>query len=189
MQKTTPNKLKRGTFVLLSLAALTLQGYSQKINWGNAANDINVDSAGNPLTDATFTFELGVFSNGEPTPTEFTPTSSNIDFWGDNWVALDTAAYNQEGPPTPEEGFFSDSWIVPNNPNNTYEGFRAYIWVYNNQAGDETSEWVLITDDGGSDEWLIPASNGTQQTFPQQFRVSNASTSLYGDLNLSLIHI
>ena len=151
--------------IAIGFLALVTNGSAQKINWGNASSDSNSDSNGNNLTDATFTFQLGTFATGGPT--EFIPDETNTDFWGTNWIALDTASYNQAGPPNEDQGFFSDSWIVPDN---TYEGFQAYIWVYNNQLGDSTSEWVLITDDGGSNAWKIPTSTGGQQNFPDQWR-------------------
>jgi len=68
-------------------------------------------------------------------------------------------------------------------PDDTYEGFQAYIWVYNNQAGDETSEWALITERDGLDAWKIPSSTGSQQNFPNQWRVSTATDILFGGIN------
>ena len=167
------------TFGIL-LVVFCSDGFGQKINWGNAANDANSDSNGDALSDATFTFQLGTFTNGDGPPTEFIPDISNTDFWGVRWVALDTAIYNQEDPPDEHEGFFSDSWIVPDD---TYQGFQAYIWGYNNQAGDATSEWVLITDNAGLDAWKIPSGTGTQQNFPDQWRVSTATDPIFGGLN------
>ena len=154
---------------LVSIAAILLfaatQGSAQKLNWGGAANDINVDSSNVGLDDATYTFQLGTFTNGDVPLTEFIPTPANTDFWGDRWVALDTASYNQEGPPTENEGFFADSWTVQDN---TYQGFQAYIWIYNNQVGDATSEWVLITNDELGSEWKIPMHIPSQTNFPIQ---------------------
>ena len=49
-------KLRYVPAVGFLLVVLATEGFSQKINWGNAANDINSTSDGGVLTDATFTF-------------------------------------------------------------------------------------------------------------------------------------
>ena len=165
------------TGIVATMLVLAPHGFAQKINWGSAANDVNSTSIGGFLTDATFTFQLGTFADGA---SEFIPDETNTDFWGARWVALDTATYNQEGAPNEEQGFFSDSWIVPDN---AYQGYQAYIWIFNNQLGNDTSEWVLITDNSGIDAWKIPNSTGSQQNFPDQWRVSTATDPIFGGLN------
>ena len=164
-------------WLLITFLAFSSHSHAVEINWGGAAGDINVDSKNVGLTDATFTFQLGTFSDGT---SEFTPDANNTDFWGDNWIVLDTADYNQQAPPADNTGFFSSSWEVPNDD---FLGYQAYIWVYNNQVGDATSEWVLITDLAGADEWTIPSSAGSQQNFPTPFRVSTATDVIFGGLN------
>ncbi len=173
-------KIRVAAFAGLVMLAVSGQSYGQKINWGNAAGDVNIDSHGDPLS-ATFSFQLGTFvdnAGGNPL-LQFNPNESNTDVWGANWVPLDTATYNQAAPPNQNQGFFSDSWIPPDN---TYEGFQAYIWVYNNQVGDDASEWALFTDLGGPDAWIIPTSTGSQQNFPFQWRVSTATDLIFGGL-------
>ena len=169
-----------GAFPLIAALVLTSPASAQKINWGSAANDANSTSDGGNLTQSTFTFQLGTFVNSGAPATEFIPTQENISLWSESWVPLDTAVYNQEPAPNENQGFFADSWVVPDN---TYQGYQAYIWVYNNHAGDETSEWVLVTDSEGIDAWKIPTSTGSQADFPDQWRVSTATHTLFGGLN------
>jgi hypothetical protein len=173
--------MRRGVVLAMAMMVIAGNAYGQKINWGNAAGDVNIDSHGDPLS-ATFSFQLGTFvdsAGGNPL-LQFNPNESNTDVWGANWVPLDTATYNQAAPPNEAQGFFSDSWIPADS---TYEGFQAYIWIYNNQAGDASSEWALFTDLGGPNAWLIPASTGSQQNFPTQWRVSTAVDLIFGGLN------
>lgn len=181
MKNNRPLRTRLAIAIGLAILALAGPGYGQKINWGNAAGDINIDSHGDPLS-AAFTFQLGAFvdnAGGNPL-LQFNPNENNTDVWGANWVPLDTATYNQAAPPNEYRGFFSDSWIPPDN---SYEGFQAYLWIYNNTAGDSSSEWALFTDLGGANAWIIPTATGSQQNFPFQWRVSTAVDLIFGGLN------
>ncbi len=151
-------------------------GQAQTLNWGNALLDANFNSAGGAI-DATYTFAIGTFSDG------FAPTAANTGQWGGEWTALDTTTYNEA------TGWFTGSYTMQAG-DAPLSGRQAYIWVYNNLAGDETSEWVLITDDSGSDglgdEWLVPAyvdPLGGNPPGSYDWRVSTATTPVWGGLN------
>ncbi len=147
---------------------------AQTLNWGNAVFDVSLDSDGNSIDDATFTFELGTFSSG------FVPTEFNTGQWASEWTTLDSTSYNDAAE------FFSASYTIDVG-DASLAGEQAYIWVYNNMIGDETSEWAVITDDSSGDEWVVPtyidpgAGGPPPGTF--DWRVSTATTSLWGGLN------
>jgi len=146
---------------------------AQTINWGNAApnpvtTDINFDSTGSTL-DGTYTFELGVFDVG------YDPDVEDPTTWFSNWTTLDTAIYN------PTLSLFSDSYQITDN---TYLGRQAYIFGYNQTTPvDETTEWVLITDDDGlnNDDWVIP-DHQDQSALTLEWRVTNATRPVFGGL-------
>lgn len=159
--------------VTLALGAAS----AQTLNWGNAVLDVNIDSAGNSLTDATYTFELGTFSSG------FVPTEFNTGQWAREWLVLDSAIYNDS------VGLFISSYTVTAE-DASLAGEQAYIWVYNNTLGDETSEWVIITDDspddGIGDEWVVPSFAEPGAGSPPanfDWRAATATTPVWGGLN------
>ena len=156
---------------------------AQTINWGNAApvpasTIINFDSEGNAL-DGSFTWEFGVFDAG------FDPALEDPETWfqGDNWIALDSATV-AEGTYDPAISFFSDSFVITA-AEDVYKGRQAYIFGYNQLSPvDETTEWVLITDDDGlnGDDWILPPHQD-QSGLTLEWRVSNATTPVFGGLN------
>ncbi len=176
----------RYKFQLAMGAALILiaEAKGQTINWGNDPGDLNFQSQGGSLS-STFTFQFGVFTSG------YDPTVNDPKTWGANWVALDTASYNEAA------GFFSDSWTVTDN---TYQGQQGYLFIFNdadmNLMPDTTAEittstsstqgteWFLAT----NDTWTIPqhatedaqGQGGGQTSQPEEWRVQTINSVLFG---------
>jgi hypothetical protein len=179
-------------------ALLTSPLSAQTFNWGNTLNpevggggapvpgyvEMSYDSTGLAIDDgsSTFTFELGVFELG------FVPAADNVDFWGSKWMP-----FGDPGDPTtynPDLNYFTDGYSLEAGDAGK-ANLRAYIWVYNNTIGDETSEWFLATGDtgdpGSSDNnWVIPdyvpAGGGTPPG-SYSWRLSTANTAVWGGLN------
>lgn len=122
---------------------------AQTFNWGNAVFDTVVDSSGNPLGPASFTFELGAFAEG------FDPAASSYWEWMSNWQAFDIANYN---PLTSQFGstvYMELDGTSPLDPGGaSFLGRQAYLWVRNGNIPWEGTEWLLVT----TDEWTFPAT-------------------------------
>ena len=143
------------------------------INWGNALFDDNYDSTGSEFDGSTFTFEMGVFSDG------FTPTALNTDQWSSEWVALDSTSYDDATE------WFTGSYTIGAG-DSPLEGRQAFIWVRNNSLGDGSSEWLLITDYTGVDAWTLPGYTDPGGSSPPgtfDWRVSTAETAVWGGLD------
>lgn len=173
------------TLTLLCLLALPLS--ARTIDWGNAVDDVLLDSHGVALDDS-FLFELGSFGS-------FVPTAFNIDQWQANWKAFDRAQAPSSEGWNSASGFFSSSATVLTGGLSSEsaalgaqvfgDGEQAYIWAYNSFSYDPTTEWALITNnsiDGNVlDDWLYPAPGGKTDT-PLEWRMSTASTLIFGGL-------
>ena len=170
---------------VLATALFTPELVAQTLNWGNTINpegipgftEMSYDSHAVAIdqTGTTFTFELGVFTGG------FAPDDSNVDMWGLNWQPLQATTYS------PTLNYFTAGYELVA-ADASLEGSRGYIWVYNNTAGDETSEWFLATGEIEADltpsdnNWLIPKYEDTLN-FPYNWRLSTANTPVWGGLN------
>ena len=143
-------------FLILLAAMASAQTY----NWGNTPGDRNYESDGVTVWTNTFHYELGTFT------LDYDPTMEDPTTWGFDWITIDTATYN------PDAGWFSDNHVFNDN---TYAGRRAYLFVYNNLVGDDSSEWFLATDPA----WMIPNGGGAIG-LPVEWRLDNAAEILFG---------
>ena len=161
------------TIAVLAVLAVGAVVRGNTINWGNALFDANYNSAGAEFDGATFTFEMGTFSDG------FVPTALNTAQWGSEWLALDSTTYDNNTE------WFTGSYTIAAG-DTAQQGRQAYIWVYNNSLGDETSEWLLFTDAGGGDAWTLPGYTdplGSDPPGTSDWRVSTADSAVWGGLN------
>lgn len=174
------------TFALL--CGVTTQATARSIDWGGAVGDSLFDSGGNIL-DSTYIFEMGSFGSS------FIPSELNMDLWLSNWKVFDRAIEGNGWNSTDQfiassanlllNGTSSES---PPLPSNFFaQGEQGYIWAYKaNQTYAAGLEWALITNnslDGNSaNDWLFPA-HSDQTGLPLQWRLSTASTPIFGGLN------
>lgn len=156
--------------------------------WGTFNNDTLYDSTGADL-GVGFTFEIGTFTTG------FTPTVANMSQWAANWMIFD-AAMNGDGW-TPGAHFVNTSAdhnalagsnSPDANPLDVFgQGTPAYLWVFNNKAGDNSSEWALLADvDKGSNvfggAWAFPdPAEQSGQSYDWQTR--DLDTAIFGGVN------
>ena len=113
---------------------------AETIRWFSVAANINLTSAGIPMSGA-FNFELGVFSGS------FVPSAANTAQWAANWVPAQRVTYY-----APNLRFAAQFTVVSNTAPFT-EGKPAYVWGF--QAGGAASEWILCRNSA----WTWPASN------------------------------
>jgi hypothetical protein len=160
--------------VLLAAACVCLAGApmsARTISFSSAIGDQLFDSLGNPL-DATFSFEIGIFTNG------FIPTAHNIGDWNAHWMIFDLAFHDSSilPPGNPASGgwnvllqYFTSAadFGIDGTSNSPYassgmfpQGSVVYLWAYNSKTLDPTSEWALATDlnlvANASTAWRIP---------------------------------
>lgn len=167
--------------LLLSSGINTLSARS--INWGSNLLSNLYDSNGGALSDA-FMFEIGSFKTG------FTPDSTNLNLWADNWKVFDHA----EAPAS--SGWNSAFGYVSSSANLTTGGTssksppltawtfsqneKGYLWAFDSQTYGSGVEWSLITNNAS--DWLFP-SPADQTSFPLDWKVSNANAVIFGGLN------
>lgn len=134
--------MKKSIFLLGALltGAMPLMA-AQTLNWASPVFSQIVDSQGEAL-DASFTFELGVFTPG------FTPEETNLADWASNWLALDQADYN------PSIGYFTASLFLPDVPQyaELFAEKQAYLWVRNGTTIGGGTEWFLAS----ASNWTLP---------------------------------
>lgn len=90
--------------------------------------------------DASFRFELGVFTGG------FVPTSANTSQWAANWVSAKRAVYNETNR------LFTAEYTVTSNAAPFTTGAQAYVWGFGGTRGDE---WILFR----ATSWTWPTAN------------------------------
>lgn len=184
--------MKQTNLILTLVLAFAFSGsvQSRSIDWGGAVGDSLFESGG-AVFGADMVFELGSFGS------TFTPDSTNLDQWLANWKVFDRATAGNGWNPTPGEQFFTSIANLETNgtssespPLPTYtfnQGEQGYIWVYKtNQTYAEGLEWALMTNNGSDgisgNDWLFPA-HSDQTSLPLQWRLSTASTPVFGALN------
>lgn len=184
--------MKKPTLILSVVLAFAFAGsvQSRSIDWGGAVAD-NLFESGGLVFGSDMVFELGSFGSG------FTPDSTNLDQWLANWKVFDRATLGNGWNANPGEQFFTSianletdgtSSESPPLPSYTFnQGEQGYIWVYKtNQVYAEGLEWALVTNDGldgnAANDWLFPA-HSDQTSLPLQWRLSTASTPVFGALN------
>lgn len=160
-----------------TLVLLNRISCAETINWGSEFGSVNIQSDGATPVTASFTIELGRFSNG------FIPNGGNVDLWQPNWVVFDALAPGEHNAAV---GYFTSEASL--NDNQTFAaGDQAYVWMFDNQTTVPGSQWLLYTNDAGDgsagDDWKFPAATGSQQPFPVSWRVSNATHAIFGGLD------
>ncbi|MES2598539.1 MAG: PEP-CTERM sorting domain-containing protein [Verrucomicrobiota bacterium] len=161
--------------------------HSRTIDWGSSVGGNILDSNGNALDDS-YTFELGSFGS-------FIPTGDNLDQWQSNWKVFDRAVapdgWNSSASYFASSATLLNGGISDSSPPLPAYSFapneQAYIFIYNAfNAMDLLSEWALITNDGfdlnSADDWRFPIP-GDKTDMPLEWRVSEASTVIYGGVN------
>ena len=150
--------------------------------WGsNVWSDIYESDGTTMVSAADFTFQIGAFDPG------FDPDTAAAEDFASAWHVFDESAYS-------DANMFFDSKAdmlaggISNGTNADtsfdFRGQELFIWVYdaNAPATDGSTvnchEWALI--EGG---WTLPSSEGDQTTLPEEYRVSNATSPIYGGLN------
>jgi hypothetical protein len=167
----------RKCLLLAPLAALALAEAraAATINWGSPITSVFRDSQGNILDPSIYRFELGAFT------ASFTPSSSNISLWRDNWRVFDVADYRVYDFVDPDlvlldhtlEGelakadfgsFSGAAELLADGTSGSlksgvstgfdFSGLNAYIWGYNTATYDSNLEWVIVRDE----TWTFPVN-------------------------------
>lgn len=168
------NTLPKLIACLALLLLMATPGQARTVAWFSGIGDnflkddgvtpLDVPDTANPNSDPNFRFELGGFASG------FTPTLANLSLWESNWVAFDSAFYddglnNGGWNPTPGISNYTSSastvaagagLVTSSDTGNTFSvGQQAYLWTFNSKTISPTTEWALITNSA----WLFPASD------------------------------
>ena len=153
-------------FAPLATLALVEARAAATINWGSPVTSVFRDSQGNVLDPSIYRFELGAFT------ASFTPTSSNISLWRDNWRVFDVADYQiydsafdviESGVDGAVYGSFSGAAeLLADGTSGSlkdgvstgfdFSGLDAYVWGYNTATYDSNLEWVIVRDTS----WVFP---------------------------------
>ncbi len=171
------------TFCLLAASSAR----ARSINWGGAVANNLYESNGS-IMDSIMVFEVGSFGSS------FLPTEFNMDQWLTNWKVFDRAVDGAGWNPGAQ--FFSStanlltngtSSASPPLPSYTFaQGEQGYIWAYKTDQDYKIGlEWALITNDssnGTLDDWIFPP-HSDQTSLPLQWRLSTATTPIFGALN------
>ncbi|MEM0897116.1 MAG: hypothetical protein AAGJ79_09515 [Verrucomicrobiota bacterium] len=107
----------------------------------------------------------------------FAPDESNTADWLANWVELDTTNYSTIPIPA-----FASSVVLDGTTDIDRADEQVYMWFYNNQVGDTSSEWALISDPS----WTIASAaqlNDGQSAPVSTFEMNTASIVRWGGLN------
>ena len=162
---------------LLALVSFSQSSTAATISWGTGVGSIMIQSNGTPF-DTSFKFEMGYFGNS------FVPTASNLDHWSSNWNAWDMASagdgyahgigYVSSGDDFEFDGTSTASVVSAYGQSfNIPTGSQAYLWIYNDKAYQQGSEWALLSNtntDAIPGSWTFPS---TSNPFPEflQWRV------------------
>ncbi len=157
-------------FLLTSLSTAT-----HTIHWSADTISEIYDSAAGQFPES-WTISIGTFGALGDT---FSPDLANTSAWTANWVELDSTNYEMVNPPF--STFQGTVAVVDIERANE----QVYMWAYNNQAGDETSEWALVT----SAAWtmadaldLAPSQAGPID----EWILQTGDTAVWGRLNQRL---
>jgi protocatechuate 3,4-dioxygenase beta subunit len=162
------NFTKYLSLAVFSWAAFS-KSYSNTINWGSQFGSVNRQSDGTSPLTAAFTIQMGKFTTG------FTPDESNVNLWAANWFVFDAAEGSEYNPAV---GYFSSKKDLVNNT--VFQaGDQAYVWIYDDQAAEPGSEWLLYT----NYDWTFPVAPAGQIVTPLSWRVSNATTAVFGAID------
>ena len=145
------------------------------IHWSADAVSEFYDSGAGGLP-APWTISIGTFGAlGDV----FAPDLSNTSEWAANWVELDSTNYDTSNPP-----FYTfQSSVVVVDLARANE--QVYMWAYNNQLADETSEWALVS----SADWTMATTLelAAGQSGPiDEWVLQTGDTAVWGRLNRRL---
>lgn len=132
------------------------------IPWSSPFNATNQYSFGAPM-DATFVFELGVFTGS------FVPTSSNTASWAANWNKADQSAYSASG------ARFASVHNAVGNVSPFTVGKPAYIW------GRSGSQWILFR----APSWTWPNASFPSPALTPWTADAATVTTIVGSINPS----
>lgn len=172
-------KITRILNAALLLAASSPLIHAQTLNWGSPVGTLVVDSNGDGVDDS-FIFELGAFNPG------FTPDGTNHEDWVLNWRVFDSTTYNTEFDYfTSTVNVISDvsGNVTSSNPlasTGDFSGLIAYLWVRNEDAPGENTEWLMFR----ANNWIFPETAGECcDTSVIEWSISDlnsSNTPLYG---------
>lgn len=190
--KTFKTKLPLAFLLAVSFTSIANGG---TIQWGGEISSTVLLSDGTVVDDTStpgldITFSLGAFEAG------FEPSSSNLEAWSSNWKPIDETFFSLETQFFAEETSIIDGDAgIPGiqfNGSTFTPGEAVYIWGYNQQAVNESVEWVLIAGDNSADtgnvlvdptnfNWEVPdIATNNQGSFPLNWRTSTATTGVFG---------
>ena len=132
------------------------------ISWSSPAGRINQDSFGAAM-DATFVFELGVFTGS------FVPTAGNTADWQTNWNKADESAYD------PAIARFASVHNAVGNAAPFTVGKPAYIW------GRSGSQWILFR----APTWTWPDASFPSPSLTPWSANAATVTTVVGTINPS----
>jgi len=135
----------------------------ESISWFSDPGETHLDSAGSAM-DASYTFELGVFSDG------FVPTLSNRANWLDHWTVAQSTSYSAV-----DSNFNALHAVVGNA---APFGVGAEAWIFGHRDGVTGSEWVLFR----HPSWTWPTPNPLNP-FPIEWNASAATVVLAGEID------
>ena len=124
--------MKRGfqPFLLTFWCFLAPVKAQTQIDWFSAQDATNLAANGVSAMDASFRFELGVFTG------TFVPTSANVSEWSENWNAVQRTSYKADLKRY-ASSFTAFEVTAPFSP-----GKAVYIWGF---KGDPAAgEWILF---------------------------------------------
>ncbi len=147
---------------LFAIVAVANRAEGDIISWYSTPNRTNVTSSG-PAMDGSFTFQLGVFSEG------FVPSASNISQWSTYWASADSVPYSSGSK------CFEGNPITVSNDGPYTIGAKAYIW--GRSSGPAGDEWILIR----HSSWTWPAANFDPTT--RDWNAAAADEKILGDVH------
>jgi hypothetical protein len=132
--------MKPACLFRLALLGAALSTHAATIQWFCDPHSWNVDASYAEM-DASYRFELGVFSAG------FTPTPENKAEWAENWHPAQRLVYH------PGNSWFTGVHTVRDNTAPFVANTPAWVWGF---AGDpDAGEWILFR----RSSWRRPQAN------------------------------
>lgn len=129
-----------------------------QIQWFSESNATNFSSNGTTAMDASYRFELGVFTGA------FVPAPENISDWSANWNAVQRTSY-QTGSQRFASEVTAETVTAP-----FTAGKKVYVWGF---KGDPAAgEWILF----GASTWLWPDEVFGPPPLPETWNAKDATT-------------
>ena len=149
---------------VIGFAAVSLTASAETINFYCPPNRTNLTSSGVAM-DASFQFQLGVFSGG------FVPTKNNLVEWSGRWTPVIPAADYGVGSSS-----FDENHTITNNIAPFLAGTAAYVWGKRSSSGGD--EWILFR----NSDWNWPSPNPFNP-FPLDWNAALADQVIIGSIN------